>query len=72
MSRPTKYVILAQSPDGKIGVYAVSDDEPTTAVVFDNMKEVRREIRDCILLQGLPIQIVKLDMVYSLEERRKK
>lgn len=59
-----QYIILAQSPDGKIGVYAVSDDDPTTAVIFNSMEEVRHEIDDCLLLQGLPIQIVKLNMDY--------
>jgi len=62
-----KYIILAQWDD-KIGVYAVSDDDPTTAVIFNSMEEVRHEIGDSILLQGLPIQIVKLDMAYFEEE----
>lgn len=59
-----KYIILAQHPDGAIGVYAASDKRPTVALVFNSMEEVRHEIGDSILLQGLPIQIVKLDMDY--------
>ena len=63
-----KYIILAQSPDGNIGVWAESDDRPTVAVIFNSMDEVRHEIGDSILLQGLPIQIVKLDLAYFEEE----
>lgn len=59
-----QYIILAQSPDGNIGVYAESDERPTIAVIFNSMEEVRHEIDDCLLLQGLPIQIVKLDLDY--------
>ena len=63
-----QYIILAQSPDGAIGVYGESDDNPSAAIVFNSMDEVRHEISECLLLQGLPIQIVKLDLAYILED----
>jgi hypothetical protein len=56
------YIILCERPDGKISVYAESDDDPTSAVIFPTKSDVREEIQESILLQGLPIQRVKLKM----------
>jgi hypothetical protein len=56
------YIILCETPDGKISVYAESDDDPTTAIVFPTESDVCKAIQESILLQGLPIQRVKLKM----------
>jgi hypothetical protein len=61
------YIILCESPDGAVSVYAESDDDPTTAIVFPTKSDVRKAIEESVLLQGLPIQRVKLKMKYGGE-----
>jgi hypothetical protein len=62
-----RYIILAESPDGSVGVWG-QEDNAENAVIFDSEEEARQEVRRTILLQGLAIQIVPLKLIWALDK----